>query len=119
MEQATYKQITFMKKKGIENAEELTKAEATIVIGKLIDELKGEEPEVVEPNEVLKPETIKFMNKAAPKSNGFHLTVEQCRSNALASALDWSERFETEQFKTIDQIMERAKHFEQYILTGE
>ena len=50
-----------------------------------------------------------------PKSNGFeaHLSIETVRSNALASAIEWASKTHKDR-----DLMQLAKTFEQYILTG-
>ena len=48
------------------------------------------------------------------KGNGFHLTPEQCRSNALASAIACHGNIEH-----TDGVIGWAKIFEKYIVTGE
>ncbi len=48
------------------------------------------------------------------KDNGFHLTPEQCRSNALASAIQWAP-----DIKLTEGLITIAKDFEKYIVTGE
>ena len=72
-----------------------------------------------------KPEVVKFTadgketgwtEKAKPKDNGFHLTPEQVRSNALASAIEHAGEIAYKLDKKT--ILNNAKDFEQYILTG-
>ena len=50
----------------------------------------------------------------APKDNGSHLTPEQVRSNALVSAIEYGDVA-----LGIILLMQLAKDFEKYILTGE
>ncbi len=50
-----------------------------------------------------------------PKDNGIHLTIESVRSNALASAIEYTKEDEFD----YNGLMKIAKRFEQYILTGE
>ena len=52
--------------------------------------------------------------KDKTKDNGFHLTPEQCRSNALVSAIEWMP-----EAKDRGEITDLAKRFEKYIVTGE
>ena len=52
--------------------------------------------------------------KGYPKDNGFALTIGNVRSNALASAIEWVKMASSSR-----DLMETAKAFEQYILTGE
>ena len=71
---------------------------------------KEEEPPIVHE----KPgEQIKTTDKKT--DNGFHLSPEQVRSNALASAIEWWEK----QSPTNEMLMITVKQFEKYILTGE
>ena len=50
------------------------------------------------------------------KDNGFHLTPEQCRSNALASAIETTREMQGNLQQT---ILDLAKIYEKYIVTGE
>ena len=66
------------------------------------------------------PEVVKFTSggkapkdNGVKKDNGYHLTPEQCRSNALASAIEYNPGGSNE------VIMDLAKQFEKYIVTGE
>ncbi len=82
-------------------------AETTNGVDKAIDILMDEKPEIV-----------KIDSKSETKGNGFHLTPEQCRSNALKSAIDWGKFSETIGDATVD-ILKLAKVYEKYIVTGE
>ena len=48
------------------------------------------------------------------KDNGFALTIGNVRSNALASSIEWASKTHKDR-----DLMQLAKTFEQYILTGE
>jgi len=57
--------------------------------------------------------------KEEPKSvtpKEFHLTIEQCRSNALESAIKVTKKLNTDDY--VSDLMENAKQFEDYILNG-
>ena len=64
------------------------------------------------------PEVEKFYeaggSSKATKDNGFALTIGNVRSNALASAIEWTSKTHKDR-----DLMQLAKTFEQYILTGE
>ena len=71
-------------------------------------------------NGELVPEVVKIdhnFGQGKPKDNGFHLTPEQVRSNALKSAIECTNWQNPED--KIPMLIETAKEFEQYILTGE
>jgi len=55
-------------------------------------------------------EVEKILAKSEAKSNGFHLTPEQVRSNALTTASLFS--------RDLVELVLKAKQLEQYILTG-
>jgi len=78
-------------------------------------DLEEDDVEVVRVADAVFKDTVMNQNKYLKKDNGFHLTPEQCRSNALASAIEWAKFNEIADVT----IMELAKTFEKYILTGE
>ena len=61
---------------------------------------------------------VKEFERQQKKDTGYHLTIEQCRSNALASAIEYCKFGKGEELNT-EYLLTRAKQFEQYILTGE
>ena len=63
--------------------------------------------------EVTTPGYPKMIGAEKPKDNGYHLTPEQCRSNALASAIEFGKA------ENYTDLKEQTKIFEKYIVTGE
>lgn len=116
-EQATEKQVKFMIQLGIEprDAALMTKEDAKRTIQGLLMAKEVNKDEEVEPEVEKIPLQQGGRVFKLPKDNGFHLTPEQVRSNALASAIEWVNKEDVE----LDYTMKIAKGFEQYILTGE
>ena len=78
---------------------------------------KAETPEGVKINA---DELVPKQPFQKPKDNGFHLTPEQCRSNALASAIELNGvKAPDMSIKGYEALMELAKQFEKYLVTGE
>ena len=133
-EKATDKQCKFMHRLGIEYNMETTKTAARLMIDAKLQEKNGNgdaKPILDSSNKIPipSPEVVKIPNALAlvgdklvevkPKDNGFHLTPEQCRSNALSSAIEcWRDRKDPSTL-AIDMLLEQAKVFEKYIVTGE
>ena len=106
---------------------ETTKTAARLMIDAKLQEKNGNgdaKPILDSSNKIPipSPEVVKIPNALAlvgdklvevkPKDNGFHLTPEQCRSNALSSAIELSEN------KSVPLILKIALIFEHYITTG-
>ena len=76
---------------------------------------KGEpRPDLDEDEMVPEAEKMGVPNGGTKKDNGFALTIGNVRSNALASAIEWASKTHKDR-----DLMQLAKTFEQYILTGE
>ena len=125
----TDKQVAFLESKDIGIPH--TKGEATLIIGAWIEQHGGNgdaKPILDSSNKIPipSPEVVKIPNALAlvgdklvevkPKDNGFHLTPEQCRSNALASAIETTREMQGNLQQT---ILDLAKIYEKYIVTGE
>jgi len=101
-ELATDKQINYMKALKMTIPNQLTKREARV----LIDEFKKQDSQVRSDmqNPVVRP--------GEPKSNGFHLTPESCRVEALKIAIETVKAFGN---KKEQSLMELADVYHKYI----
>ena len=65
-----------------------------------------------------KPQTPAEVSSLSSKGDDeFHLTLEQCRSNALECAIKVTKKLGTDDY--VGDLMSHAIEFEKYILTGE
>ena len=117
MENATDKQIELMKKLGIYQPN-LSAKEAWDACNAKIQEINADKSNKIE-REPSIPGKVVSTHVEKPKSNGFHLTVEQCRSNALASAIELLKGPESDDLRKENTLMNWAKDFEKYIRFGE
>ena len=115
-EKATEKQVKWYGSK-IEGLADMSKGDAREAIDKLMQNREREtKPE--SKTEPVDAEVVNFSSKTETKGNGFHLTPEQCRSNALASAIEWGTKTDNVKNGTAG-MMSLARAFEKYITTGE